>query len=105
MPTFGTKRAFSPSEAISAQYANIPDVVYDAVNQLLARGAALKYITLRKDEVIDLAMSLDTTLERRMFFDNHWLDFEPAYRQQGWKVNYESPDRGDTHNGYWDFQR
>lgn len=30
-------------------------------------------------------------LTKDEIFDNHWLDIEDIYREQGWKVKYDKP--------------
>lgn len=104
-PVFGNAKPLSPSEAKEAQIAQLPDVVINAANQLIARNGSSSYFHIGKDELIDLIMTLKgpVALERQELFDKKWLDIEPPYRARGWQVEYESPDRGDRHNGYWVF--
>jgi len=42
---------------------------------------------------------------RQGLFDKHYLDIEPAYREAGWKVKFESPDYTESFPSYFVFSQ
>jgi len=86
--------------------ARIPDFVIEAVNELLVKHSASPTITLLLHEVTDAAMArapIDVT--RDQLFDEHWLDFEPIYRDAGWRVTFDKPAYNETYESRFVFRR
>ncbi|MBR5419174.1 hypothetical protein IK110_02910 [Candidatus Saccharibacteria bacterium] len=89
--------AISPKEAEKLHIeAVVPPEVFEAVNQLLAeRVSDGGSIVIRQDEIVSLAKKLlkkaGKPFKARDFYDKGWLNFEPYYRQKGWKVVYDKP--------------
>lgn len=81
----------------------IPSVVIQAVNNLLKENYCGKSITITQKNLISEIKKLDNTITNAKLFDNHWLDFEPLFRKNGWKVVYESPDRDQSFDEYFIF--
>lgn len=106
-------RPFSPEEALSAKIEKVPAFVIDAVNHLLAQRFNGQGCLLRQGEVIQQARELaiqhhrmlDEEVSRDIFFREHWLDFEPIYRQRGWRVQYDKPGWDETYEPFWKFER
>ena len=95
-------RPISPHEALELKQANIPDVVINTVNRLIAENIRYGYATLyQKDIVKELVAS---GLNRREIFDKHWLDFEDMYREAGWEVTYDSPGFNETYDETFKFE-
>ena len=42
---------------------------------------------------------------RKEIFDNHLLDFEDVYRDQGWSVMYDSPAYCESYDPYFLFKK
>lgn len=38
------------------------------------------------------------------FFDQGWMDFEPIYEAQGWKVQYDKPGWDETYDAFFEFK-
>lgn len=57
-----------------------------------------------QDELIAeiLAVAPDG-ITRRTLFDNNWLDIEPAYRREGWIVDYDKPGYCETYAANFTF--
>ncbi len=87
----------SPDEA--KQGHSIPSVVFDVVNTLLSRGAR----NIKQSEVVRLIEA--SGIERSVIFENHYLDFEDAYRANGWSVEYDRPGFNETYDACWVFSR
>lgn len=103
--TFGNIKPFSPSEAANAAGARIPDVVLEAVNAVLAKYAANRRVfSIAKSEIIDEIISRNPELNEDVLLNNRWLDFEPAYRQKGWKCDYETAEWGSSQGGRFNFE-
>lgn len=102
--SFGGVKPYSPDKAILNQSSLIPDVVFEAMNFLLAKQALSRTITIRKDTLIDKILELGGP-DKETLYANKWLDVEIAYRMQGWVVEYESPDWGSSGTGYFTFSR
>ena len=96
-------KAFTPQEAASQHAANVPDFVIAAVNKLLAakftgRGSVT---LLQKDIVAEITGSRD--ISSNALYDNHWLDFEPAFEKSGWKVVYDKPGYNESYEANFTF--
>lgn len=105
-------KPFSPDEAFNAKERVIPSFVILAVNTLLSERFDGKSCTIKQNEVIELAEQLGVEHDlmpdwasRDTFFKKHWLDFEPLYRSQGWKVRYDKPAYNETYEAFWEFAR
>ena len=46
-----------------------------------------------------------TAKARQELFDNHYLDIEPAYRNAGWKVEFDKPGYNETYDSYFVFSK
>lgn len=78
----------SPNDIPAAVTKTIPGFVFDAVNQLLVKKSDknAEFITLYRNEII-----IEITAMESSPFQQWWLfNFEEAYRQVGWEVQYES---------------
>ncbi len=75
----------SPDEILATNSVSIPPEVFNVVNELLT----LKY-TSRFDSIIILQSEIIAKIKERMSdFQYEWLDFEDAYRNVGWDVEYD----------------
>jgi hypothetical protein len=75
----------SPNDIPAAILEIIPQFVFDAVNQLLVKksNTNTEFITLYKNEIVDEITAMESSP-----FQEWWLNFEDAYRQVGWEVEY-----------------
>ena len=87
----------SPKQAQSG--AAIPEVVFDVLNALLSKGATV----ITQKEVVRLLVAKGVS--RHKIFEEHYLDFEGAYRKKGWEVYYDKPGYNETYDAYWRFSR
>ena len=92
-----------PKDAQDAKVASIPDVVFESFNTLIARNLSTngRSIVTKKD-VIEL-IGASSTLTSTELYNKNYLDIEYFYRKAGWKVGYESPDRGEDYESYYTF--
>lgn len=105
-------RAFTPDEVLSAKAERIPPFVIEAVNELLVTRFLDRRCVLTQNEIIERAKEIgeargtfppDAT--ESTFYDQHWLDFEPIFRQAGWSVEYDSPAWDDNYEARFVFSR
>lgn len=82
---------------------HIPDVVFECFNKLIAKNLSTGgRSTVRKIDVVALIVS-SSQLTPTELHNNKYLDVEYFYRKAGWKVGYESPDRGEDYEPYYTF--
>lgn len=105
-------KPFSPEDALESKIASIPQQVIQAVNEFLA----LRYnpddgsVIIKQDEIIQRVIELMNVTSAKnitssVIFDNHWMDFEPLFRQAGWKVEYDKPGYSETYQAFFSFTR
>lgn len=82
----------SPQGALDLKITNIPDVVIQTVNNMLAEKMTRNpHIVLRQCDVIARIIAGGTGISKNELYANGWLDFEPFYEKAGWKVVYDKP--------------
>lgn len=88
-------KPISPVEAENEHRGTIPDSIIKAFNTLIIKNyePINKTSIVKQDEVLDMVCGDPDSgmLKRDDVFDNHWLDVEDIYREQGWKVKYDKP--------------
>jgi hypothetical protein len=103
--TKGSKmvKPISPNEIGAAKLKYIPDTVFEVVNELLAQKCTNGRATIyQKDIVAALLTKMDTT--KAVIFDKGYLNFEEAYREQGWKVEYDKPAYNESYDAHFIFK-
>lgn len=90
---------------------HIPDFVIEAVNKLLLKSWDGSSATITQNSIINAMIrpqeysEMPTSEFRRMIFDEHWLDFENLYRENGWDVYYDKPGYNETYDAYFVFKK
>lgn len=88
----------TPDEVVKKKQQIVPEFVFEAFNELIARNLSGGYAMVKQDDVVALILSKmnpeAVTWEgmgedRARVFAYHWLDIEPLYRGAGWDVTYE----------------
>lgn len=99
-------KPISPKEAAVAKLNNIPIEVIEAVNQLLCEKYSNTRIIITQKDVIERFKKI--IIERGQMIPNFeyaWLDFEPLYRQAGWKVRYDRPAWDEEYDAFFEFSK
>jgi hypothetical protein len=94
-----------PDEIVENLDKIIPSQIIEAVNDLLKekyRGGGS--VSIKTDAIINLAHSKGLKIKREEFFEKKYLHFEPIFRKSGWVVTYESPDRDQNFDPYFNFK-
>jgi hypothetical protein len=89
-----------PEEILDKKIATIPDDMIQAVNELIAKNWNGSDATIKKEELLinffKISGLKDDRANRENLYNAHALDFEFAYRKEGWSVTYDSPTYGDS---------
>lgn len=90
----------------SVEYVIHPAII-QAVNELLKEEyVSGKSVVLLQKTIVKKAKSICKELTEKKIFDKHWMDFEPIFRQAGWKVSYESSAWCETYfDEYYKFSK
>ena len=104
-------KPITPQEVEEARKNAVPSFVIEAVNKLLKKKWDGKTAIIMQEEIIaEMKPSNVLGLEngarfRAAVFSNHWLDFEEAYEESGWKVEYDKPSYGESYKAYFKFTK
>jgi hypothetical protein len=98
-------KPITPTQVSKLKVNNIPDVVIEAVNNLLAAKCdeSITYATLLQKDILKEIRRLDPKMTSSIIFENHWLDFEPIFRKSGWKVVYDKPAYCESYEPSFEF--
>lgn len=104
METTKKVKPIKPSEMIQT----IPDWVIEGANECIqAHWVELnKESHFTQDELINYVLKHkpeSARIGRDILFKNHWLDIEPLYRKEGWKVDYDKPGYCETYDANFTF--
>lgn len=105
-------KPFSPDDARAAKKTVLPKELLQAVNELLAEryvdhGAihiTLTELKLRCRKLVGYDEYASIEDPTKSWPKGVW-DFEPVYRDAGWKVNYDSPGYNESYEGFYIFER
>lgn len=92
-----------PEEMTSAKAASLPQVVIQAFNESITDAWDGSSATVYKDNIVEKLMLAGITREEIQ--SKHMLDVEPIYREQGWKVVFESPDYTENFRSHYIFSK
>ena len=94
--------AMSPKEIERLRLSQIPDPVFDVVNDLLAKAGDTSRKVIYQDDVV--AALEARGFNRQDLFENNWLDFENFYEVNGWDVTYDKPGYNESYKAQWVFE-
>lgn len=94
-----------PDQVGATQRAVFPAAVFEAVNELIAENWNGSSATIRQDSIVARIIAKDGSIERHMVFDRGLLNFEDAYRDEGWRVEYDRPGYNETYQPTFKFTR
>ncbi|MDO8557763.1 MAG: hypothetical protein Q7S09_01045 [bacterium] len=99
----GNVHPIKTSEVAKAKQAIIPDIVFEAFNELIVSKFIGYSATIRQKEVTALleARGVDITEA----YEKHWLDVEGAYRKAGWRVEYDKPGYSESYEAFFVFSK
>lgn len=96
-------KPITPKDANTKRLELIPDVVFEAVNELIVEQiGSSQSVTLTQTEVVNRILS-KSDISRNVIFDKHYLDFEEVYTDAGWKVTFDKAAYYETCDSTWRF--
>lgn len=90
-----------PSDIPAAKAAVIPAFVIDAFNECIAKNYANGRSRVLQKHVQKIIQ--DKCKETGTAFDVHFLDIEPLYEKNGWKVEYDKPAYCESYDASFTF--
>lgn len=96
-------KPLSPWEINGMMGEIIPDVVVEAINNLLKKKYRGRAVNLKQDEIIAEIQRLDINIRREKIFEESWMDFESLFEKNGWKVEFDKPGYNETYSAYFTF--
>lgn len=96
-------KPISPDEIGAAKRQHIPDVVFQVVNELLARNYTNGSATIKQNEIVEALEEKGFT--RNEIFSKNLLNFEESYRDEGWSVVYDKPAYYESYDAYFKFKK
>lgn len=99
-------QAISPNDPALSPKKRIPHFIVKAFNELIVEKFDGRSSVIQKDLVINrICESSDRSASdlRAEIFDKNWLDVEPLYEEQGWKVEFHKPAIDEKYDAYFKF--
>lgn len=100
-------KPFSPTEVAKKAGNNIPAYVIEAVNNLLVKGYRPhgEIVLAQCDIIKEIRRVSREPIKSDILFDNGWMDFEPVFRKEGWRVTYDQPGYNETYEPTYKFSK
>ena len=111
-------KPISPDEVNIWKAEILPEEVITAFNNIIAKNWDGIFSRFKQDEVIDEIVRLapkDLPVEgcyewhsgksKSYILDNHWLDVEGIYREEGWDVTYDKPGYNESYESFFKFSK
>ena len=95
-------KPITPEEVAKLKVTLIPDDVIAVINKTIAKHFNGRTASFTQDELVK-AITLETSHNRQEIYANKWLDFEPIYREQGWKVKFDNPAYNESYAANFTF--
>lgn len=100
-------KPIKPEEVLDKKIETIPDAMLEAVNAMIALKWNGSSSTFRQDDLLlkyfEISKETDDREARDKLFANHHMDFEDAYRREGWKVEYDKPAYNESYEPTFTF--
>lgn len=81
---------------------NIPEEVFEVVNALLEKNFSRGRAVIFEADIVSTLVTR-YNYSRDQIYGNHWLDFEEAYRDNGWEVKYDKPGYNESYEPSFEF--
>lgn len=90
-----------PAEVVNLKRSIIPDAIIEAFNELISENFDGKTSSFTEKKVV--ARIVKKGISSTEAYNNHWLDVEPIYRKEGWKVEYDKPGFNESYEAIFTF--
>ena len=96
-------KPISPSDVVIQKVKDLPDEVIECWNKIIAKkwNGHSSVIIQQAEIVAELTNVMN--VGRFQVFENGWLNIESLYRENGWKVEYDSPGYNETYPASFKF--
>lgn len=81
----------------------IPDEIIESFNKLIVKNWDGHSSVVKQDALLREINTDKYT--RQQIFENNWLDIEPLFRKEGWRVFYDKPGYNENYTPFWKFQK
>lgn len=100
-------KPITPDEVITLKRKLMPNYVILGFNSLIAKNWDGKKSSFNQKAVIDEISEFYTVMNdnKKLNIADIYLDVEDIYREIGWIVRYDKPDRGDTYDAFFVFEK
>lgn len=95
-------KAIGPKELVAFKATQIPDFVFDVVNELLAEKWNGSTAIIKQKDIVS-RICRETGEVPSSVFDKGWLNFEDIYRAKGWRVGYDKPSYNESYDAFFKF--
>lgn len=97
-------KPITPEEVVDKKKNQMPNFVFEAFNELIAKNYSGNSATVKQDDAVALIMEKGD-IDRQSVFDRSYLDVEDIYRDAGWKVEYDKPAYCETYAATFKFSK
>jgi hypothetical protein len=98
-----TVKPIRPDEISGKKEQSFPDAVLQSFNELIVEKYSHGQASFTLEDVIKLMVKKG--LKRKDIFDKGYLDVEPVYEAQGWKVVFDNPGYNETYSANYTFKK
>lgn len=102
-------KPITPEKVEQIRIHEMPEAIIQATNELIVRKWNGHEANVKVEEIVEQQFRVSgeeqTVAARKELFEKHYLDIEPAYREAGWKVRFESPDYTEDFPSYFVFSK
>ncbi len=100
-------KPIKPNEVVKNKLNSLPDEVIQSFNELIAENWNGSQSVIMKNDAVKriLGKMSSETFTKQMIYDNHYLDVEPIYQDNGWVVEYDNPGYNETYEAKYIFRK
>ena len=96
-------KPIKPSEVTKTKYQILPNEVFEAFNELIAKDYSNGLARVGQQEVVNLIKS-KLNISSKEVYCNNYLDIEEIYEDAGWDVSYDKPGFNESYPASWIFR-
>jgi hypothetical protein len=97
-------KPIKPDEVIDKKIKSLPDIVIDTFNNAIAEAWNGKESIIYQRTVAFLIAN-ELNISEDKVYDRGYMDIEPIYRKEGWKVQYDKPAYNETYEATYKFTK
>jgi acyl carrier protein phosphodiesterase len=99
-------KPIKPNEIQKIKNSKIPEWIINIVNEMLIEKWDGREARFTLKEVMNAVMAVAPEgMTREHIYNNHWMDFEDLYRQEGWKVEFDKAAYNEDYDDFYRFTK